>query len=210
MLLFLLMLLPLALITYCLYARDRKILFPAAAGCFSAVIVCACRFFFSYEHRLVYDSFSENFLYSLLKQNLLPLVIVTAIFALVSRDTIEYKVKNFFPTLCSFFAVYLPYCVIAGTEYYYLPYDLFFKPVIYLAMLIQISLCIINAWKAFTEKKIAFAVIDILIILIYMIYPAVSDALYAIDQAFVIILIIGILYSFIPFGLLAIKQIRNR
>ena len=210
MLLFLLTFLPAALITYAFFIKDKKIILPVIAGLITAVVVCACRFFFTYEHRLVYDSFSENFIYFLIKQSLLPLFIVSAVYAIISRDTVEFKVKNFFPLLCTFYAVYLPYCVITASEFYYQAYDIFLKPVIYLAMLVMIGSCLINAWAAISSKKIVFAVLDILIILVYAFYPAVSDALYAINYNCAIILAVGIVYSLIPFGLLAIQQLRNR
>ena len=209
MLLFLIFLLPCALITYALILKDKKIILPVFAGLITATLVCSCRYFFSYEHRLVYYSFAGNFAYYLIKQNFLPLLIVSALFALVSRDSAEYKFNNFFPLLGSFFAVYLPYCVITSSEIYYQAYDLFLKPVIYLAMLAQISICLIKLWQAITAKKALFLVINILIILIYAIYPAVSDALYAIDSSFALILILGIVYSLVPAALLAIKLIRK-
>ncbi len=210
MLLFLISFLPIALIAYAFFIKDKKIILPVIAGLITAVVVCACRFFFTYEHRLVYDSFSENFIYFFIKQSLLPLFIVSAVYAIISRDTVEFKVKNFFPLLCTFYAVYLPYCVITVSEFYYQAYDIFLKPVIYLAMLVMIGSCLINAWAAISSKKIVFAVLDILIILVYAFYPAVSDALYAINYNCAVILAVGIVYSLIPFGLLAIQQLRNR
>lgn len=210
MLLFLILLLPCALTTYSFMLKDKKIFLPAVTGFFSAVIVCACRYFFSYEHRLVYSSFSSNFLYYLVKQNFLPLIVVTLVFALVTKDTWEYKVKNFFPLITSFFAVYLPYCVITSSEYYYQAYDLFLKPVIYLAMLVQLSFSLISLYQAIVNKKVGFAVINALLILLYLIYPAISDTLYAIHSSFGLILILGILYSLFPLALFIIKEIRTK
>ena len=210
MLLFLLTLLPFALILYSFLKKDKKIILPVFAGLVTAVVVCACRFFFTYEHRLIYDSFSENYIYYLVKQNLLPLLIVSAVYALVSRDTAEYKIDNFFPLLCTFFIVYLPYCVITASEFYYQAYDIFLKPVIYLAMLVMISFCLKNGWNSITSKNMFFAALNILIIVVYAFYPAVSDTLYAINYNFAIILIIGLVYSLIPFALFVIRQIRNK
>ena len=198
MLLFLLTLLPCSLIAYAFFVKDRKIILPVFAGLMTAVVVCACRFFFTYEHHLVYDSFSEIFSYYIVKQAFLPLFVVSAIYALISRDTAEFKVKNFFPLLAAFYAVYLPYCVITTSEYYYQSYDIFLKPVIYLAMLVMISFCLIDAFEAIKNKKVVCLIIDILIICVYAIYPAISDALYAIDYSFAIILIVGIIYSALP------------
>ncbi|MBR5402520.1 MAG: hypothetical protein IK102_12020 [Treponema sp.] len=209
MLLFLILLLPAAFTIYACAIKDRKIILPSFAGLITGVIVCACRFFFTYEHRLVYYSFGENFGYYLLKQSFLPLLLVSAVYALVSRDTLEYKIKNFFPLMCTFFAVHLPYCVITSSEFYYQAYDIFFKPVIYLAMLGQISLCFLWIYKGITQHKVAAIVINSLIIALYAIYPAVSDALYAIDYSFAVIFIIGLVYSLIPLAMLVIKQIRK-
>ena len=112
--------------------------------------------------------------------------------------------------MCSFFAVYLPYCVITASEYYYQAYDLFLKPFIYLAMLVQISMCLISFYESIVNKKIVFAILNVLIVLCYLIYPAVSDALYVINHGFALILILGIVYTLVPFALLAIKQIFNK
>lgn len=198
MLLFLLTLLPLSLIAYAFFVKDKKIILPVFAGLMTAVVVCACRFFFTYEHRLIYNSFSENFLYYLFKQSFLPLLIVSAVYAIISRDSAQFKVNNFFPLLGAFFAVYLPYCVITTSEFYYQGYNIFLKPVIYLAMLVMISFCLIDGLEALKLKKIVCIIFDLLIIGVYAFYPAISDALYAIDYSFAIILIVGIIYSALP------------
>ena len=198
MLLFLLTLLPSSLIAYAFLVKDKKIILPVIAGLLTAVVVCTCRFFFTYEHHLVYDSFSEIFTYYIVNQSLLPLFLVSALYALISRDTAEFKVKTFFPLLTVFYTVYLPYCVITSSEYYYQSYDIFLKPVIYLAMLVMISLCLINALEAIKNKRFVCLIFDFLIICLYALYPAVSDALYAIDYSFAVILILGIFYSILP------------
>ena len=205
MLLFLILLLPIAFTAYIFTVKDKKIILPAIAGFFTAVIVCACRYFFSYEHRLIYFSFSDNFIYYLVKQNLLPLVIVSIVIALITRDTWEFKIKNFFPVMCPFFAVYLPYCVITASEYYYQAYDLFLKPFIYLAMLVQISYSLIRFYESIVNKKVAFAILHALLILFYLVYPAISDALYVINYNFAVILSVGIIYTLVPAVLLVIR-----
>ena len=209
MLLFLILLLPAAFLAYAFTIKDRSIILPAFAGLITAAFVCACRYFFSYEHRLIYFSFGQNFSYYLIKQNFLPLLVVSAVYALISRDTMEYKFKNFFPLLCPFFAVYLPYCVITSSEVYYQAYDLFLKPVIYLAMIGQIALSLLSLYNGITQRKIAPIIINCLVILFYAIYPAVSDALYAIDYKFALILILGILYSVVPVVFVVISALKQ-
>ena len=198
MLLFLLLLIPVSLIVYIIIRKDRSVILPVFAGLITAVVVCACRFFFTYEHRLIYNSFSENLIYYLVKQSFLPLVVVSAVYALISRDNAQFKVNNFFPLLGTFFAVYLPYCVITSSEFYYQAYDIFLKPVIYLAMLVMISFCLIDGLEALKSKKIVCVIFDILIIGVYAFYPAVSDALYAINYSFAVILLVGLIYSVLP------------
>lgn len=209
MLLFLILLLPAAFFAYAFTIKDRSIILPVFAGLITAAFVCACRYFFSYEHRLIYFSFGQNFAYYLIKQNFLPLLVVSAVYALISRDTMEYKFKNFFPLLCPFFAIYLPYCVITASEVYYQAYDLFLKPVIYLAMLGQIALSLLALYNGITQRKAVPIIINCLVILIYAFYPAVSDALYAIDYSFAVILILGIVYSLVPVVMLVFNQIRK-
>lgn len=210
MLLFLFLLLPCAFTAYAFYLKDKKIILPSITSFFISVIVCACRYFFSYEHRLIYSSFADNFIYFLLKQNFLPLVILSVLLALITRDTWEFKIKSFFPVMCAFFAVYLPYCVVTASEYYYQGYDLFLKPFIYLAMLMQVSMSLISFYQSVIDKKIGFAVINVLIVIIYLIYPAISDTFYTINSSFALILILGIVYTLVPFSLLVIHQIRNK
>ena len=209
MLLFLILLLPIAFTAYSFFVKDKKIILPAITGFFTAVIVCACRYFFSYEHRLIYFSFSENFIYFLIKQNLLPLVVTSIIIAIITRDTWEFKIKNFFSVMCPFFAVYLPYCVITASEYYYQAYDLFLKPLIYLSMLVQISYSLIRFYESIVNKKVLFSILHILLILCYLVYPAISDALYAIDYNFAIILSVGIVYTLVPAALLVIRELKK-
>ena len=209
MLLFLILLFPCAFIAYSFLVKDKKIILPAATGFLSAVIVCACRFFFSYEHRLIYSSFNENLIYYLIKQNLLPLLVVSVLVAVITRDTWEYRFNNFFPLMCSFFAVYLPYCVITSSEYYYQSYDIFLKPIIYLAMLVQISLSLISFYKCIVNKKVIFAILNVVIISAYLIYPAISDTLYAIDYSFGLILVVGIVYSILPVGFFVLKLLKK-
>lgn len=204
MYLFLLLLLPASLLCYLFVTKEKKLIVSIFTGLICAVVVVACRFFFSYEHRLISYSFAENFVYSLIKQNFLPLVVMFGVFTLVSKDTIEDKFKNFFPLIISFFTVYLPYCVMSSSEVYYQGYDIFLKPFIYFSMICQIAVSLQYTLKFIQQKKIIFVILNILLILIYAVYPAVSDSLYAIDYNFVIVLIIGIIYSILPFGHIAV------
>ena len=198
MILFLLLLLPLSLIIYVLDVKDKKMITTIFIGAFTAIFVSFCRMFFSFTHRIIPYEFSNNFWYYIIYQNLLPIILLYGIFFLISKDEMEYKIKNIFPLLCSYFAIYLPYCVMSMSEFYYQGYDIFLKPVIYLAMIVQISISGFYLYKSIGSKNISGITINGLLLLVYLFYPAISDALYAIDYNFSVILVLGLIFSILP------------
>lgn len=103
------------------------------------MIVCAGKSFFFYLHRIVLYSFGINFLYILFGQILLPSGIIYAIFWFISKDSRNFKVKACFPLLASFYIVYLPYRVIAGGGSVYSAFELFLKPIMYLAFIAGVA-----------------------------------------------------------------------
>ena len=76
-------------------------------------------------------------------------------------------------------------------------------------MLGQIALSLLALYNGITQRKAVPIIINCLVILIYAFYPAVSDALYAIDYSFAVILILGIVYSLVPVVMLVFNQIRK-
>jgi hypothetical protein len=65
-------------------------------------------------------------------------------------------------------------------------------------------------YKGISERKVVSIVINSLVILLVAIYPAVSDALYAIDYSFALILILGIVYSIIPAAYFFLSKIISK
>jgi hypothetical protein len=84
-------------------------------------------------HRIPSAGFWLNFLYIVFSQTAVPAVVVFLLFVYLSKDTIEFRIGSYFPLLCSFYAVYLPYHIMAGSGSAYSFFELFLKPLMYLA-----------------------------------------------------------------------------
>lgn len=198
MLSFLLLLFPISLIVYCLAVKDRNKVPMICIGVVTGVLVSACKLFFTYTHRIIPDSFAENYVYYLLNQSLISLIVLFVVFCLISKDTWEYKIKYFFPLETAYFAIYLPFCVITQSEFYYQGYDILLKPAVYLAMLLQISFSLWYFYKGIVNKKPLFVILNFMLAAGYLVYPAVSDSLYAINYKFSLIVLFDVIFILLP------------
>ena len=153
MFLFLIILLPSALAYYLISADDKAVIPVALTGVLSSALFCALKAFFSFMYRIPSASFLPNYAYVLFGQILVPSAVVYLLFFFLSKDDLSFRVKSYFPLLCSFFAVYLPYHVIAGSASSYSVFELFLKPVLYLMMLESSALCVRFVFRSFGEKN---------------------------------------------------------
>jgi len=198
MLIFLFILFPLALIIYCIWTKEKRDIIPIFSGMMAAVLFCALKVFLTYAHRVVPYDFSENLVYFLLKISMLPILILYFAFFLMVKDSVEYKIKAFFPLISSFYAVYLPYFIVSASSSVYSGYDLLLRPVIYLASICSCAISLKYLYKTFFEKKYIISIINLLLLLLAMLLPAVSDALYAIHYSFAVIIVIDLLFTAMP------------
>lgn len=198
MLLFLFIVLPLSLVVYYLFNKERKFFCPMLVGVLCAVLLCAFKVFFTYSHRLVPVSFSENFVFYLLNQSCLPVCVVSLIYFLITKDSLENKIHAFFPLISAFYAVYLPYLVVSGTTSVYSGYAIFMKPLVYLAMILQCALSLCCIFTSVKSKKVVFVAINIVLIIAYLIIPAIIEALYAMNLSFVAVIILSAVYVILP------------
>lgn len=198
MILFASLLLPVFLIGYFIIKKDKSIIMPVSIGVITALLVCLFRMFFVYAHRIIPYSFSQNFIYFILRQSVLPVFIIYGLFFLFSKDSLEYKIKMCFPLLVSFYMIYLPYIIITSSEGLYSFYPLFVKPVVFLMMIIVFSLCIEKIFDLFNNKKYVFFGLYILLMIAYLVIPAVFDSLYIIDTDIFIMSISSIIYCILP------------
>lgn len=209
MLLFLFIVLPLSLVVYYLFNKERKFFCPMLVGALCTVLLCAFKVFFTYSHRLIPVSFSENFAFYLLNQSCVPVCVVSLIYFLMTKDSLENKINAFFPLISSFYAVYLPYQVVSGTTSVYSGYAIFIKPLVYLAMIVQCALSFRCIFSSIKSKKAAFVVINIVLIVAYLIIPAIIETLYAMNLSFVAVIILSAVYVIIPVVHLILSKMKG-
>jgi F0F1-type ATP synthase membrane subunit c/vacuolar-type H+-ATPase subunit K len=150
MFLFLILVLPAALVYYLSKEDDRAEISVVLTGFLSSALFCTLKAFFGFMHRIPSAGFWLNFLYIVFSQTAVPAVVVFLLFVYLSKDTIEFRIGSYFPLLCSFYAVYLPYHIMAGSGSAYSFFELFLKPLMYLAMLLASSICVRFIFRAFS------------------------------------------------------------
>lgn len=209
MLSFLFLLLPLAFLLYCIDKKDKQILIPALIGLACGIILCACRAFFSFSHRVIPYSFGQNLGYIAIQDLIMPVVLCVAYY-FISRDTWEYKVNCFFPLICSYFIVYLPYSVAAGTEsIVYSEYQIFVKPIICLVMIYQLAVDVKLLYEGIRDKYILKIILNVLVIILYIVYPLISDTFYIMGYPLLLIIGLAVVYTICPilhFAYTVLKQ----
>lgn len=213
MYLFMFLLLPLILAAWCFYKKDTHLIPVILTGAVAAVLVCGFRAFFLYAHRIIPYSFESNVIYLLVRQTLLPVLLLYGIFFAWSKDTISYKVEAFFPLLISFYMLYLPYTIISASEGIYTSFPLFVKPVLFVVMIFSLGLSAKHIEKAIISKKYLFTVIWALIALVSVVIPSLLEGMYMLDMNYLLILILSGVYSAVlpmlfilsRFGVLSVK-----
>ena len=189
------LLLPLVLAIWCFYKKDPHSIPVIAAGLITAVLVCGFRAFFLYAHRIIPLSFASNMIYLLLRQTLIPVVVIYGVFFLVSKDTISYKVEALFPLLSSFYLLYLPYTIISTSEKIITTFPLFVKPVLFTVMIFSLALSASHIENALVNKKYIMVVIWSLVSVISIVFPSVLETMYLLDMSYFMILVMSGVYS---------------
>ena len=192
---FMFLLLPLVLAAWCFYKRDSHLLPVIFTGAVAAVLVCGFKAFFLYSHRIIPYSFESNVLYLLIRQTLLPVILLYGLFIVWSKDKISYKVEAFFPLLISFYMLYLPYTIVSTTEGLYTSFPLFVKPVLFVVMIFSLALSAKHIEKSIRNRKIIFAIIWILIGLVSVVIPSLLEGMYILDMNYLLVLILSAVYS---------------
>lgn len=189
------LLMPLILAAWCFYKRDAHLIPVIFTGLISAVLVCGFRAFFLYSHRIIPLSFELNLLYLLLRQTLLPVIVLYGVFFLVSKDEIAYKVEAFFPLLISFYLLYLPYTILSGLDHIITTFPLFVKPTLYTVMIFSLGLSAKHIEKTVNAKKYIFTAVWIIIALVSLVFPSVMETMYLMDMSYFLILMLSAVYS---------------
>ncbi len=209
-----LLLLPLILAAWCFYKKDSHLIPVIATGIIVAVLVCGFRAFFLYSHRIIPFSFGKNMWYLLMRQILLPVLLLYGLFLLVSRDKLSYKIEALFPLLISFYMLYLPYTILSSSENIITSFPLFIKPVLFTVMIFSLGLSVKHIEKTVKAKKYIFTVIWALICIISLFVPSILETMYILNMSYFLIIILSGIYSAaLPvlfmlsrFGVLTVKE----
>ena len=192
---FMLLLLPLILAAWCFYKRDSHLVPVIFMGLIIAVLVCGFRAFFLYSHRVIPFSFGKNMWYLLLRQTLLPVVLLYGLFFLISKDSISYKVEALFPLLISFYLLYLPYTILSTSEKIITTFPLFIKPVLFTVMIFSLGLSAKHIEKTIRAQKYVFTVIWGIIAAVSIVFPSVVETMYLLDMSYFLILVLSGVFS---------------
>ena len=208
MTIFMYLFLPLILTLFCFCYRSKKNIPVLYIGIMASIILCAIKMLFFYSHRIVPYSFTENFVYFLIRETLLPSVIIYGLFFCFSKDTLEFKLCSVFPLLTSFYVIYMPFCIVNAASGYMNSFSLFIKPILIGIMLITLGLSAREIFKYLQNKKYLFVSVYSLVIIIYLLVPAALESLYLINTSIIWSIICTVLYSAFPITLSVLKTLK--
>lgn len=209
MLLFSFLLLFLLIVSFCGYKKDKRVIPVISIGVISAILVCSFKTLFMYSHRIVPFSFTENYIYLLFRQAVIPVVLLYALFCVISKDTLEYKIEAFFPLELAFFAIFLPHVIVSTSEGLYSSFSLFVKPVLFAVMLTQLGVFSKLFYKSWVSKKIVLVVLFIVASIVYLCIPALFETLYILKGSTFVIVIGSIIYALVPVTLITFVALRK-
>ena len=153
MYLFLIVFMPVSLLWYLMHEKDKAAIPVALAGALSGIVFCAFKAFFTFSYRTPRSGFFVNYAYILLAYTLIPVAAVYLIFLVLSKDDDAFIAKSYFPLLCAFFSVYVPYTVLSGSRSAYSAFELFCKPVLYTAMLASSAVCVSFLYRTSADEN---------------------------------------------------------
>jgi len=117
MFIFLFLAIPLALIFFLASEQSKGSFWAAMAlSFFTAIIFCFVDEFFIFATHHFTQNIAANFFYIYLKDNLLPSLLLSTSYLLLSRKEWSRRLLSLFPLLAAYYMVYIPYSVITGNE----------------------------------------------------------------------------------------------
>lgn len=176
--LFLVLLMPLTLWMWCLVNCDKYVVPVVFSGVLAGAIVSMCISIFGSTYRLTEFSFMSNFTFLFLTIYFIPVVVVYAVFFLLTKDDVEFKLNCFFPLTVSFCSIFIPYMSVASSIDRFSFFAIFYRPALCVFMLMACSVFVNFFARELKGKKYFFAVIWIVLMLVHMVLPAVFDALW--------------------------------
>ncbi len=196
MFLFMLLLFPAVLGFYWIRTSETRIRTLIFTGFLIGVFVDIFMALFTYLHRIPEYNFISNMLYFSLKNYILPSVILYLSYFFIVKESLEFRIKSFFPLIASFFAVYMPYTIIVANESLVSVFSLFFKPAICLSYVIYLSFFIFKLYKFLINRKKLHTIFTILFLLVSMLLPAILETFYIMGALLIFTYIFSFFYVF--------------
>ncbi len=196
MFLFTVILIPASLIFYCVNVRDKAIVAVSLCGILSGFFVCICTSLFTFMHRVPLYSFSSNFKYYAFREYIFPLVLVFCVYFFITKDDNSFKARAFFPLAMGFLSVFVPYVTINESRSDFSFYELFFKPVIWLSMVILLKNIVVRLFASGKRRSgvnlslIAYSALAAFVLFV----PPFINALWVINWLNVLSAITGLFY----------------
>ncbi len=209
MFLFMILLFPTVLAFCCVHSNKKIYGFLISLGAFTGVLVSGFTAAFSYMHRIPEYSFVSNFFYYFLKEYALPLILVYALYFFLTKDSVEFRVKAFFPVVASFFAIYMPYCIIAASSAAFSFYLLFVKPVVMLSMIFLCSLITYKIYCSAQEKNIKGIIAYSFCAILILAVPAVLESLWLMCIALPVVYSVAVCYALVSLVLFFMNSRQN-
>lgn len=122
-------LLPTIVILYLISHSGRTGLAPFFFGIGCGTLCVVFAILFGSDFRLYPASLFKNFSLNLLQEALLPALVLTVLFFILSRDDVQFKMDKLVLVLSGFFCLYIPFRIFFRSETLSV-FALFFKPVL--------------------------------------------------------------------------------
>lgn len=217
MLLFTFLFFPLLIALFCLKKNAKDFIPPIFCGILLSLICCLIKFFFFHSHRIIPFSFSENFIFLLTRQSLVPFILVFLLFFCFSRDCLQTKINSLCLLELSFYAIFLPYLIVSSSEGVFLRFAIFVKPILFAVSIIQISFSLKNLFTkvqfSLENKVLAnsfivlYKLFDFCLILVYLVFSSVIESLYIINSNLFFVSLLSVLYIIFPIFYVILQKV---
>ncbi len=213
MFLFLLLLFPLIVIFYFCNNTKRQYQFVFFASFLVSMIFCTIAGLFGTSFHLYKADFFSYFLFLSLIEIFIPLVLLTGIFFLWSKDSVDFKINALFPLYAGFYMIYVPFReLFRSPEYSF--FGMFCKPVLFVCMAAGIPSLIMLLYNYFlrgnkNSKKLVTGIFFSILAFLYLFIPAVLEAWFFCSGNILGVILCAFAYAAVGCGFIIINNRKN-
>lgn len=175
---FLVLLFPISLLRHIVRSNDKAEVNMAGIAASVSIIICTCKAFLTFSYRVATPSFVIETLYYFITMTVAPVAISCVILLILRCYDKGRRICALFAVVASFYAIYLPFTTLAGPASSYSPYELFFRPPLYLMMTTNIGFCARLIAASHANKALHLRHIGYPMLMLFIIMPCVTDAMW--------------------------------